>query len=66
MKAKDLLAMSKSGTTQDGMKGMAGINMGNSSMHSMPAMNKGKSLGADQESMAVMDMSGASSKPCRR
>jgi FtsP/CotA-like multicopper oxidase with cupredoxin domain len=62
MKGKDMPAMAKNAAAQDGMKGMAGMDMGNSSMHSMPAMDKGKSPGADQQSMAGMDMSGSSEK----
>jgi CopA family copper-resistance protein len=60
MNAKDMPVMSKNDTTQNGMKGMAGMDMGNSSMHSMPGMDKGKPLGADQQRMAGMDMSGSS------
>jgi CopA family copper-resistance protein len=57
MKATDMPAMSKSGASQDGMKGM---DMGNSSMHSMPATDKGKPTGSDQQGIAGMDMSGSS------
>jgi CopA family copper-resistance protein len=56
MKANDMPGMTKNGTTQDGTKGMAGMDMGNTSMPSMSAMNNGKSSGADQQSMPGMDM----------
>ena len=57
MKAKDIPAMVKNGTSQ---KGMAGMDVGNSSMHSMPATDKAKPLGSDQHSLAGMDISGSS------
>jgi CopA family copper-resistance protein len=44
----------------DGMKGMAGMDMGYSSKHSMPAMDKGNTAGADEQRMAGMDMRGSS------
>jgi FtsP/CotA-like multicopper oxidase with cupredoxin domain len=60
MKAKHMPTMAKNGTTQNGMKGVAGMDVGNSSMHSMPAMDQGKSPGTDQQSTAGTDMSGSS------
>src|ERR1700722_1709512 len=60
MKGKDMPAMPQNGTTQNGMKGIGGMDVGNSSMHSMPAMNKGKPLGADRHSLAGIDMRGSS------
>jgi FtsP/CotA-like multicopper oxidase with cupredoxin domain len=56
-KGKDMPAMGKDGTAQDGMKSMAGMDMGNSSKRSTQSANKGNTAGADQRSMAGMDMS---------
>jgi CopA family copper-resistance protein len=65
MKGKDMPAMGKDGTVQDGMKGMAGMDMGNSSKHSMPAMDKGNTAGTNQQSMAGMDIRGSSKDATR-
>ena len=56
MKANDMPGMTKSGTTQDGMKGMAGMKMGDASMPSMTAMDKAKSRGAHQQRVPGMNM----------
>jgi CopA family copper-resistance protein len=62
MKGKDMPAMGKDGNAQDGMKGMAGMDMGTSSKQSMPAMDKGNTPGAAQQGMAGMDMTGSGEK----
>jgi CopA family copper-resistance protein len=59
MKPKDMPAMAKDSTAQDGMKGMAGMDMGTSSKQSMPAMDKGNTPGAAQQNMAGMLMGNA-------
>ena len=54
MKGKDMPAVAK-----NGMKDMAGMDLGNSSKRSTPSANKSNTVGADQQRMAGMDMSGS-------
>jgi CopA family copper-resistance protein len=58
MSAKDMRAKGKV-TTNDHMQDMAGMDMGDSTMPSMPGLSKGESAGGNQNSMAGMDMSGS-------
>jgi CopA family copper-resistance protein len=56
MKAKDMPAIAKNGASRDGMKDMAGMDMGNSNSPPMLPKDKRNAAGADQQSMAGMDM----------
>jgi CopA family copper-resistance protein len=59
MKTNDMPGMRKNGTAQDGMKGMAGMDMGSSGMGAMAKMNQAGMAASGNSSMAAMLMGNA-------